>query len=96
MGAIKTTGWPAEPATKEAGHGFTLEFDNGWSVSVQQSHLHYCTTGKTVEVAVFDPNDNWTEYSESLGEFAKRHGAGVAGHVSADELAEIINQVKQI
>ena len=36
-------------------NGFTFEFSNGWSVSIQQGEAHYCTVGKTAEVAVFDP-----------------------------------------
>ena len=31
-------------------NGFTFEFSNGWSVSIQQGKDHYCERGKTAEV----------------------------------------------
>ena len=40
--------------------GFNVTFPNEWEVSVRWGKHHLCDAGKTtVEVAIFDPEDNW-------------------------------------
>lgn len=67
---------------------FTKTFDNGYSISVQSGPRHYCTPG-TVEVAVFDPNGNFTRDFFPAG-----HEDDVMGHVDAITVLEIIGNVQ--
>jgi hypothetical protein len=78
-------------------NGFTFEFSNGWSVSIQQSESHYCTVGKTAEVAIFDPKENWYAYDEENGEVNELANADtyVNGHLDADAIAKIISIISQ-
>ena len=78
-------------------NGFTFEFSNGWSVSIQQSESHYCTVGKTAEVAIFDPKDNWYAYDEEDGVVNELPNADtyVNGHLNADDVAKIISIISQ-
>jgi len=69
------------------GNGFTMLFDNGWSVSVQWSKLHKCDGGKTTaEVAVLDPEGIfWTVIDDRL------HLTGdVMPYTTSEELVNII------
>ena len=78
-------------------NGFTFEFSNGWSVSIQQSESHYSTVGKTAEVAIFDPKENWYAYDEENGEVNELANADtyVNGHLDADAIAKIISIISQ-
>ena len=77
-------------------NGFTFEFSNGWSVSMQQGEAHYCTVGKTAEVAVFDPMDNWYVYDEDSQTLeASEQDTTVNGHLDADAVAKIISIISQ-
>ena len=70
-------------------NGFTFVFSNGWSVSIQQSDAHYCKVGKTAEVAIWDPQDEWWSYRD--GELVKSNEeTHVLGWTNADDLARII------
>ena len=76
--------------------GFTYEFSNGWSISIQQGEAHYCTVGKTAEVAVFDKMDNWYGYDKEKCEiFVPSEDTIVIGHCSADDIAKIISIISQ-
>ena len=77
-------------------NGFTFEFSNGWSVSIQQGEAHYCTIGKTAEVAVFDSKDNWYAYDEdSHNIFKSEEDTHVNCDLNADDIAKIISIISQ-
>ena len=77
-------------------NGITFEFSNGWSVSMQQSESHYCTVGKTAEVAIFDENDNWYGYdNEKCDIFKPDEDTYANGHLDADDIAKIISIISQ-
>ena len=79
-------------------NGFTYVFSNGWSVSVQQGDAHYCEIGKTAEVAIFDPKDNWYAYDEESNTLDAGWPSGdtyVNGHLDADAVAKIISIISQ-
>ena len=77
-------------------NGFTYVFSNGWSVSVQQSENHYCTVGKTVEVAIFDPQDRWYVYDEKNHTIEESEvDTYVNGWIDADHVARIISIISQ-
>ena len=77
-------------------NGFTFEFSNGWSVSMQQSDAHYCSVGKTAEVAVFDSKDNWYVYDEDSQTLeGSEADTYVNGHLDADAVAKIISIISQ-
>jgi len=73
-------------------------FSNGWSVSVQQGDAHYCEIGKTAEVAIFDPKENWYAYDEESNTLDAGWPSGdtyVNGHLDADAVAKIISIISQ-
>ena len=77
-------------------NGFTFVFSNGWSVSIQQGDAHYCEIGKTAEVAIFDPKDNWYSYDQEKNEIIiSEEDAYVNGHLDADAVAKIISIISQ-
>jgi hypothetical protein len=80
-------------------NGFTFLFSNGWSVSIQQGEPHYCTTGKTAEVAIFDPRDNWYGYDDEKRDIfipnKEYHETYVNGHLNANDVAKIISIISQ-
>jgi hypothetical protein len=70
--------------------GFSLTFDNGWTVSVRYGPGYYCATKfatsvpercTNAEVAIIDPNGNFE------GE--------VRGYTSPDDVAKIIARVRK-
>ena len=76
--------------------GFTFVFSNGWSVSIQQSKAHHCTEGKSVEVAILDPDDRWYRYCElSCDIYASKEETYVNGWLNADHLGRVISIVSQ-
>ena len=80
----------------ESWNGFTYVFSNGWSVSVQQSDAHYCTVGKTAEVAIFDPENNWYTYDEEKNEILiSEEDTHVNGWLNADQVAKIISIISR-
>ena len=77
-------------------NGFTFEFSNGWSASIQQGESHYCTVGKTAEVAIFDDRDNWYGYDEEKRDiFTPDADTYVNGHLNADDIAKIFSIISQ-
>ena len=77
-------------------NGFTFEFSNGWSVSIQQSENHYATVGKSAEVAIFDEEDNWYVYDDEKRDIFKPDEDTYAnGHLDADDIAKIISIISQ-
>lgn len=80
--------------------GFTITFENGWSISVQWGYMNYCENqhhpdGKklheqyivessTAEVGIWDENGKWYEFP---------NGDIVKGYCSADEVADLIEKV---
>jgi hypothetical protein len=85
----KTSTTKIEPS--EHWNGFSFAFSNGWNVSLQQGSAHYCTEGKTMEVAIFDPQGKWWGYDEENGElFLPKADTYVNGHLDADDVARVI------
>ena len=77
-------------------NGFTFVFSSGWSVSIQQGDAHYCEIGKTAEVAIFDPKDNWYSYDQEKNEIIiSEEDTYVNGHLDADAVAKIISIISQ-
>jgi hypothetical protein len=77
-------------------NGFTFVFSNGWSVSIQQGDAHYCKIGKTVEIAIFDPKDNWYSYDQEKNEILMtEEDTCVNGWLDADQVARIILIISQ-
>ena len=78
-------------------NGFTFLFSNGWSVSIQQSGDHYCKVGKTAEVAIFDPKENWCAYDEKTNSIDVLPNADthVNGWLDADDIAKLFSIVSQ-
>ena len=74
----------------EFGNGFTILFDNEWSVSVQWSKYHMCDGGKTTaEVAVIGPLGMfWTLVDDKL-----ELTGDVMGHTTSEELVNIIKKL---
>ena len=82
--------------------GFTLTFNNGWTISVQIGHMNYCANknngpfNKTwctnsepcinAEIAIWDSEDNWYAFDDPEQE--------VKGWVSTDDVALWIEKVK--
>ena len=79
-----------EITPSEHWNGFSFAFSNGWSVSLQQSSAHYCTEGKTMEVAIFDPQERWWAYDEENCELVLSEDTYVNGHIDADNVARVI------
>ena len=85
----KTSTTKIEPS--EHWNGFSFAFSNGWNVSLQQGSAHYCTEGKTMDVAIFDPQGKWWGYDEENGElFLSKADTYVNGHLDADHVARVI------
>jgi len=84
----KTSTTKIEPS--EHWNGFSFAFSNGWSVSLQQSENHYSTVGKTMEVAVFDPQGRWWAYDEEHCELYLSEDTYVNGHLDADNVAKVM------
>ena len=84
----KTSTTKIEPS--EHWNGFTFAFSNGWSVSLQQSSSHYCTEGKTMEVAIFDPQGGWWAYDEENCKLFLSEDTYVNGHLDADNVARVM------
>jgi len=77
-------------------NGVNITFSNGWCVSIQQGESHYCTVGKTAEVAIFDDKDNWYAFDEEKRDiYIPDEGTYVNGHLDADDIAKIISIISQ-
>ena len=75
--------------------GFNVMFLNEWEVSVRWSKHHQCDGGKTtVEVAVFDPDDNWytLDDDDKLCTNQERD-SDVMGYVTPETLTRILQEV---
>ncbi len=84
----KTSTTKIEPS--EHWNGFSFAFSNGWSVSLQQSENHYSTVGKTMEVAIFDPQGGWWAYDEENCKLFLSEDTYVNGHLDADNVARVM------
>jgi poly(3-hydroxybutyrate) depolymerase len=87
---------PREPkAFKVADNvGFNVMFTNEWEVSVRWGKGHQCDNGKTtVEVAVFDPEENWYTLDDDDNVLVKWEGTNVMGHVTPETLTRILQEV---
>ena len=74
--------------------GFNVMFPNEWEVSVRWGEGHYCDGGKTtVEVAVFDTDDNWYKLDDD--DKLCRFDSDVMGHVTPDMLLRILRKVSE-
>ena len=77
-------------------NGFTFEFSNGWSISIQQSENHYSKVGKTAEVAIFDDKGNWYGYDDEVcGIFDPEEETYTNGWLNADDIAKIISIISR-
>ena len=87
---------PHEPmAFKVADNvGFNVMFPNEWEVSVRWGEGHQCDNGKTtVEVAVFDPEENWHTLDDDDNVLVKWEGTNIMGHVTPETLTRILQEV---
>ena len=76
--------------------GFNIMFPNEWEVSVRWGEGHYCDGGKTtVEVAVFDPEENWYTLDDDDNVLVKWEGTNVMGHVTPETLFNILRKVSE-
>jgi len=80
--------------------GFTMTFDNCWTVSVQWGAGNYCanhsmslstfgqpvTPSPTAEIAAWDANDIWYRGDD--------WGDDVKGYVNADDVAKFIAMIQ--
>ena len=70
--------------------GFTMTFDNGWTVSVQFGRANYADNrrggnqSKTAEIAAWDQNDDWYKFEND----------SVKGWRTPDEVADFIAMIK--
>ena len=64
-----------------------MTFENGWTVSVQWSDYHYCTAGMSAEVAAWDTDGEWLQWS---------NGDTVRGWASPEEVTKLLHAVSQI
>jgi hypothetical protein len=88
------------------GKGFHLTFENGLTISVQIGYGNYCenyninntlqdgTTPrkmkcKNAEIGIWDEHGNWV-----TRDFIKDLDDDVVGYIVADEIADLINKVK--
>ena len=79
-------------------NGFNFLFSNGWSISIQQSDNHYCNVGKSAEVAIFDPDNNWYGYDDEKHDVFvpdTDQDTYVNGHLNADDIAKIFSIISQ-
>jgi|TARA_R110000765_G_scaffold76489_1_gene149892 hypothetical protein len=73
--------------------GFNVMFPNEWEVSVRWGEGHSCDGGKTtVEVAVFDVDDNWYTL-DGRDKLAKAPSTDIMGHVTPEVLLNILQEV---
>ena len=76
--------------------GFNIMFPNEWEVSVRWGEGHYCDGGKTtVEVAVFDPEENWCIYHDGDNKLYHIPDTDVMGHVTPETLFNILRKVSE-
>ena len=96
-GVVSGDSWPFQR------HSTVMKFSNGYSISIvygsmiyssdingdkfQQHFIKNATLASTVEVAIFDPENQFVEFLD---------GQQVKGFVTPDELADIIVWVKNI
>ena len=74
--------------------GFNVMFPNEWEVSVRWGKGHYCDGGKTtVEVAIFDADDNWYTLDGQRDELVKNDYTDIMGHVTPEVLLNILQEV---
>ena len=80
------------------GKGFTMTFENEWTISVQFGFGNYCTNRNnqtlqgndsvkcdTAEIGIWDKNGEWYDFGDDC----------VKGYVDADEVAEWISKVSK-
>ena len=72
--------------------GFSMSFDNGFTISVQFSKYHRCDAGNTTaEVAIWDKEDNWYLYNEGVWCKLTQY-AEVMSYQTAEQVANLIKQ----
>ena len=73
--------------------GFNVTFPNDWEVSVRWGEGHHCDGGKTtVEVAIFDTDDNWYTL-ENSDKLTKAPNSNVMCYVTPEVLLNILQEV---
>ena len=77
------------------GIGFNVMFPNEWEVSVRWGEGHSCDGGKTtVEVAVFDPDDNrYILNEDGVINTPYATDTNIMGHVTPEVLLNILQEV---
>ena len=75
--------------------GFNVMFPNEWEVSVRWGEGHSCDGGKTtVEVAIFDADDNWYTL-ENSDKLTKAPNTDVMCYVTPEVLLNILRKVSE-
>jgi hypothetical protein len=74
--------------------GFNITFPNEWEVSVRWGKHHLCDAGKTtVEIAIYDPEDNWYILDGQRDELVKKPNTDIMGYVTPQQLTDILQEV---
>jgi hypothetical protein len=70
-------------------NGFTMTFNNGWTISVQFGMANYATIEDGIsisaEIAIWDKDNNWYDFGNDK----------VKGYCSTDEVADWIYKVSK-
>jgi hypothetical protein len=73
-------------------NGFSMSFENGFTISVQFSKYHRCDAGNTTaEVAIWDKDNNWYLFSDGTWQKMPQY-AEVMSYQTANEVANLIKQ----
>lgn len=75
--------------------GFSMSFENGFTISVQFSKHHRCDAGNTTaEVAIWDKEDNWYLYDEGTWYKLPQY-AEVMSYQTAEQVAHLIERTSK-
>jgi hypothetical protein len=70
-------------------NGFTMTFENGWTISVQFGMANYANivdgVSVSAEIAIWDQNNDWYDFGHDK----------VIGYCSANEVAEWIDKASK-
>ena len=67
-------------------NGFSMRFENGYTISVQFSKKNYSDGEKTAEVAAWDAEGNWIQFED---------GRDVVGWQTTNDVAKLIDIVSK-
>jgi len=81
--------------------GFTIEFTNGWTVSVQFGKHTYChrrhdeEDKSTAEIAAYDTNGNWF-YFDDQHKDKEFLSTSIKGWQSSHEVVDFMNMIRAL